>query len=66
MDDSKSVFIDLTFTVAAASARVQPHSASATTYIPEDTNIKGIFAATGARMKVSAAATPSAIDTITN
>ena len=65
MDDSKPEFSDLTFTVAAAPARVQSHPASATTPISEDPTIKGIFAAAGARMQVSAAATPSAINTVT-
>ena len=65
MDDPKLVFSDLTFTSTAAPARVQSHPASATTPISEDPTIKGIFAAAGARMQVSAAATPSAINTVT-
>ena len=65
MDDPKSVFSDITFTVVAALARVQFHYNSATTSIPEDPTIKSIFATAGARMQVSAAATLSSINPIT-
>ena len=66
VDDSKSVFSDITFTVATASDIFQAHSVSDTISIPEDPTIKGIFPAAGAQMQVSADATPSDIDTITN
>ena len=49
-DDSKAVFSDLTFTVAAAPAQVQPHPASSTLAIPENPTIKVTFSATGARI----------------
>ena len=52
-------------TVAASPVRVQPHSVLATTYIPENPTIKGIFDTTGDWMQVSAAETPSDIGTIT-
>ena len=42
-DDSKSVFIDITFTVLDSPDRVQSLSASDTISIPEDPAIKGIF-----------------------
>ena len=65
-DNSKSVFSGLTFTVVTFPSRVQAHSMSAIISIIEDINIKGIFSATAAHMQVSAAETPSAINTITN
>ena len=65
MDDSKSVFSDLTFTVVSSPDRVKYHSVLDNISIPEDPTIKGIFAAAGNWMQVSAAATPSDIDKIT-
>ena len=62
MDDSNLVFSDLTFKVAAAP---QYQSLLVTTLIPEDPTIKSIFAAAGVWMKMSDAATPSDINTIT-
>ena len=47
-DDSKTVFSDLTLTVAASPDQVQLHSASATLSVPEDPTIKGKFSAEGA------------------
>ena len=64
VDDSKSVLCDLTWTFGAAPERVQSHYTLDTKYIIDDPTIKGILAATGARMKVSDAETPSAIDKI--
>ena len=65
MDDSKSVFSDITFTVAATPYRVQAHYVLDTTSIPEDPTIKGNFAAAGAQMQMTAAETSSAINTFT-
>ena len=65
MDGSKSLPIDLTFTVTVAPDRVQSHSVLYITYTPDYTTIKYIFAAKGAHMQVLSAATPSSIDTIT-
>ena len=65
MDNSKSLFSDLTLTVATAPDRVQSQSVSAITYIPEYTTIKGIFSAAGAHMQVSDYATSNAIEKIT-
>ena len=58
------MFIDLTFMVATPPAQVQSHSTSATSAIPEDTTIKGIFVAVGAQMRVLVAATKSDTDTV--
>ena len=65
-DDSKQVFSNLTFTVAATPAKVQSQYAWATTStaIPQDTTIKVILTAAGDRMQLSAAATYSAMYTI--
>ena len=51
VDDSKSVFSDITFTVVAALARVQFHYNSATTSIPEDPTIKSICRRSGASVR---------------
>ena len=63
-DDSKTVFSDLTFTVAASPAQVKLFSASAKLAIPDDPNIQGIFDAAGAQMKVLATTTTSETDTV--
>ena len=51
--------------VAAAPDRVQMHSTSATSAIPEDPNIKVVFAATGDRMQVLVDATTRDTYTVT-
>ena len=58
-DYPKLVFSDLTFTVPAAPDKVQAHYALSTTCtaIAEEPTIKGICAAAGAHMQVSAAST---------
>ena len=66
-DDSKSVFSDVIFAVTSAPAKVQDHSALATTRtsIPKDPTIKGIYSDSVSWMQVSAAATHIAMETIT-
>ena len=64
VDDYKSVFSDITFTVVTDPDIVQSHSASATTSIAEDPTIKVIFSAVGNQIKVPAAVTPGAINII--
>ena len=64
-DDSKTVFSDLIFMIAAAPDQVQSHSASAASDIPEDPTIKDIFASAGAQMQVLVTKTTSNIDTVT-
>ena len=59
------MFSDLIFTVVVAPAQVQSHPASATSSIPEDPTIKGIFYAADAHTKVSATTTTSDTDTVT-
>ena len=58
-DYQNTVFSDLTFTVAAAPAQVQSQYGAATSSIPYDPTIKGIFAAAGAKIQVSESATTS-------
>ena len=66
VDYYKSFSSDITFTIAAAPAKVQAHSASATTgtVINGYPTIKGIFAFVGAWMQVSYDATQSSMGTI--
>ena len=66
-DDTRSVFSDLTFIVTAAPTTDKAYSTSTTTgkAIPEDTTIKGIFSAAGARIQVSADAALRSVDIIT-
>ena len=68
-DDTKSLFSELTFTVADSPAMAQAYLVSAamgtaTSTIPEDPTIKGIFDAAGAWMKVSDDAAPLSTDII--
>ena len=66
-DDIRSVFSDLTFTVAAAPTSYQTYlkSDATGTEIPEEPTIKGIFAAAGDGMQVPAGAAPHSMDKIT-
>ena len=64
VDDSKIVFSDLTFTVAAYPAQVQTQSTRSTSAIPEDPTIKGIFSAAGAWMKMLATTTTRNTETL--
>ena len=58
-DDSKTVFSDLIFTVAANPYQVQLQSTLATLDIQEDNTIKFIFSVAGAWMQVQATTTTS-------
>ena len=68
-DDTKLLFSELTFTVADSPAMAQAYLVSAamgtaTSTIPEDPTIKGIFDAAGSWMQVSAATAPRSTDRI--
>ena len=64
-DDSKTVFSDLTFTVASVPSHVQSHSTLDASAIPEYPTIKGIFSAAGTRIQVLFTTITSNIDTLT-
>ena len=64
-DGSNIMFIDLILKVASTPAQVKLHSASATMDIPDNSNIKGIFAAAGTQMHVLVTVTTTNTDTIT-
>ena len=64
-DYSKTVFSDLIFKVTSDPYQVQSHSDSATSVIPEDPTIEGIFAAAYARMQVPVTTPTSNTDTVT-